>query len=255
MPRPLVALAAAFGAVLVSGCAGNARHNPFLVPQASIYGSVKTIALAPIVVPRQLGSVEVERAKFDSLITADLRAAGFKVVSASQTEPIWSRVTDSPGGLFDASTGERDSTKVRVARRLLMEQLVSRFQADALLHPHVVFATARFNSGTATWDGTRQSYQSFGGKLLRALFGQETYGKTPALSLSLDIENLDGQELYINQGGLQLYEKPTDRDFAPVPASELFSDTLRNATAVHLALGPLVTRGVATIRPGTTSKN
>src|SRR3989442_5131249 len=33
------------------GCAGHAPYNPFIVPQERIYGSVKTIAIAPVIAP------------------------------------------------------------------------------------------------------------------------------------------------------------------------------------------------------------
>ena len=227
------------------GCAGHAPYNPFIVPQERIYGSVKTIAIAPVIAPSDLGSVDPSRGKFDSLIAGQLRSAGFAVVPPEESEAIWKRVTDSLGGLFNAATGERDTVKLNTARAVAMRELQTRFQADAWLHPHIVFASAKFDQGNAAWDGAKQSYQSFGKKFLTALFGGGTYGKTAALSLSVDLEDIHGKDLYTDEGGLQLYMVPSGHDWVKIPPGELYADSARNANAVRLALAPLVTRAMS----------
>ncbi len=238
-------LGGALVACLGLACAGHAHYDPFLVPQDRIYGSVKTIALAPVTEPDELGRADLRRGKFDSLIAAELRGAGFTVVPPEESAAIWKRVTDSVGGLFSAATGERDTVKLNVARSVAMAELHARFQADAWLHPHIVFASAKFDQGDARWDGAKQTYQSFGKKFLTALFGGGTYGKTAALSVWVDLEDLRGKDLYINQGGLQLYMVPSGHDWVRIPAGELYADSARNANAVRLALAPLVTRAVS----------
>jgi hypothetical protein len=102
-------------------------------------------------------------------------------------------------------------------------------------------ASAKFDQGTAEWDGVKQSYQSFGKKFLTALFGGGTYGKTAALSVWVVLEDIHGKLLYSNRGGLQLYLVPSGRDWVPIGPGEVYADPVRNATAVHLALAPLVT--------------
>ncbi|HYT99639.1 MAG TPA: hypothetical protein VEK85_04645 [Gemmatimonadales bacterium] len=238
-------LAALVAAGLGVGCAGHTHYDPFLVPQNRIYGSVKTIALTPLTQPDELGSADPKRGKFDSLIAAELRGAGFTVVPPEESAAIWKRVTDSLGGLFSAATGERDTVKLNVARSVAMAELRARFQADAWLHARIVFASAKFDQGDARWDGAKQTYQSFGKKFLTALFGGGTYGKTAALSVWVDLEDLRGKDLYINEGGLQLYMVPSGHDWVRIPSGELYADSARNANAVRLALAPLVTRAVS----------
>ena len=53
---------------------------------------------------------------------------------------------------------------------------------------------------------------------------------------------MDGEELYENQGGLQLYMIPQGQDVVKIDPAELYADSKRNSTAVRLALEPLVTR-------------
>jgi hypothetical protein len=241
-------ITAALGAILGAACAGHTHNDPFIVPQERIYGSVKTIALDVVCacgVPKAVGNVDPSRGRFDSLLTAELHTAGFAVVPWVESQAIWRRVTDSLGGLFNRATGERDTVKFTIARALTMQELKARFHADAWLHPFIVLASAKFDGGEAEWDGTTQSYQSLGKKFLAALFGGGTSGKTPALSVRVDLEDVHGKDLYTNQGGLQLYEVPSGRDFVPIPPAQLYTDTMRNANAVHLALAPLVTRTVS----------
>jgi hypothetical protein len=230
-------------AAVLSGlaCAGHqANYNPFVVPRDRVIGSVHTVALVPMVAPEDLEGADPRRGDFEALLTRELRTAGYSVIPSEEAGAIWRRVTDSIGGLFDPASGQRDSTRFARARELTMRELHDRFQADAWLHPQIVVAPAKFNSGTAEWDGTTQSYQSFGKKFLAALFGVETSGRAPALSVMVILEDLDGRSLYVNQGGLQLFEVPSGHDFVRVPVRELFADSTRNATAVHLALGPWI---------------
>src|SRR6266516_3311162 len=138
------------------------------------FGATLPRSLYPVTAPSDLGSVDPNRGKFDSLITAELRSAGFAVVPPNESEAIWKRVTDSIGGLFNSATGERDTVKLNAARALTMRELHARFQADAWLHPHIVSASAKFYRGNAQWDGAKQTYQSFGKKMLTAMFGHET---------------------------------------------------------------------------------
>ncbi len=61
----------------------------------------------------------------------------------------------------------------------------------------------------------------------------------------VDLEDLRGKDLYINEGGLQLYMVPSGHDWVRIPSGELYADSARNANAVRLALAPLVTRAVS----------
>ena len=227
---------------VVAGCAGHAKYDPFLVPQERIYGTVRTIALTPVLAPSELGSVDPRRGRFAALITAQLTAAGFTVVPPEVSDSIWTRLSDSLGGIYNAGTGERDTIKLNTARALAMSELQARFHADAWLHAYIVFSDAKFDEGDAQWDGAKQSYQSFGKKFLTSLFGGGTYGKTAALSLWVGVEDMHGKELYENEGGLQLYMIPHGKDWVKIQPAELYADSTRNSTAVRLALEPLVTR-------------
>jgi hypothetical protein len=228
---------------LSAACAGRTPYDPFLVPKESIFSRTRTIALAPSVAHFELEDPAPVYARFDSLIAAELKVAGFTVVPAQESFSIWKRLSDSLGGLFDPRSGERDTVRLNTARRLTMIELRGRFGADAWLHPSFHLVRADFRNGTAKWDGAKESYQSTGGKILNALAGVSTYGTSGAISLSVVIENMQGVDLYSNRGGVQLYMRPKGRDFVQVDRRDLFVDPLRNHAAVRTALGPFVRRG------------
>ena len=236
-----------FAAALVVGlggaCAGHTPpYNPFLVPQSQISGAIKTIAVVPLTLPPDLRNTEPRRAAFDSVIESTLREGGFAVVPARETEPIWTRISDSLARA-NALSGMPDSVKVLCACVLVARELEERFKVDAVLFTTIVVVPADFRDGTAKWDGTQQSYMSTGSKILSLFSGVTTYGTAPALSLEILIEDTRGAPQYRNRGGIQLRSKPSGSKFVDLPLDNLLADPARDAAAVHIALGPLVTHG------------
>lgn len=230
---------------VITACGGHTPYNPFLVPRTQLYANTKTIALAPVCICTgdKIANPEPVIARYNSYLERELRAGGFHVVPAKESDAIWERISDSVGGFFNATTGARDSAKVHFARARAMRELHDRFGADGWLHPQIVVVGADFKGGTAKWDGVEESYQSFGKKLLAALFGASTYGTSSALSLYVELEDMQGKDEYANRGGIQLLSKPGGDKFYPVPRALLFVDLARDSAAVHIALAPLLTHG------------
>ncbi len=226
-------------------CAASTPHQAATVPQHRLFDSLQTIALDPICpcgLPADLRRIDLGRGKFDSLITAELSHAGYRVVPAAESQAIWDRLTDSLGGLFDPVSGQVDTTMLRNIRALTLRELRERFHADAWLHPIMVIASADFRRGTAKWDGTKQA---FGRKLLGITIGT-TYGTTPALSLHVVVEGMDGKVLFDTQAGLQLFQVPSGDGFVRIPDAQFYADQERNVAAVRLALAPLLAGTPAT---------
>lgn len=232
-------LTAALATTLIGGgCATTAPYNPFKIPQEEFYGKIKTIALAPVGVPSDLEDPDPVKAKFESLIEAKLREAGFSVVSSREAADIFDKMNKQLGGIFDPVTGKRDETKFKAVREHALRELETKFKADAVLYPNIRPGTARFAGGRASWDGTSESLSTTEGILGAFLVGQ-LQGTATALSLIVTIENIHGVDAYVNGGGIQLSAKISGGEFVPVPRSQLFADEKRNAAAVNIALGPL----------------
>lgn len=226
-----------------AGCATQAPYNPFKVAQNDFYATVKVIALAPVLFPGDIENPELAAAKFESLLQAKLREAGFTVVPAKEYAEIFKRMAQTVGGYFDPVTGRRDESKSKIVREHTLRELNTKFSAGAVLYPTVRVVKAAFAGGRAKWDGASEPI-SAGGFLATLQTGQTT-GTTGALSLVAFITDINGIDLYANGGGIQLVSKLSAGGFSgprftPVPQNELFASDERNAAAVDTALGPLV---------------
>lgn len=240
-PRASLLWPSLLAALIAAGCgAKRAPYNPFQVSRDQFYGNLKTIALAPVRVPGDLEDPEPVRAKFESLLEAEFREAGFTVVPPKEAEAIWSDMAEQVGGFYDPVTGERDPSKADAVREHTLRELKTRFNADALLYPSVQVVQARFEKDKAVWDGTEEKLA--GGGIWKLLFGSSHSGTVPALSLVVVLEDMNGTDLYIKGGGIQVLSRIAGDEFVPVPRYQLFADEERNVAAVHLALDPLLGR-------------
>ncbi len=113
--------------------------------------------------------------------------------------------------------------------------------AQVVLRPAILRIGARFHGMTANWHGVQEEATSFASRLMGGLWA----GNIPASSLRVSIEDIQGNPLYMNFGGLELlskysYEFFKGVKFEPVPRVELFKHEERLRQAVDIALGPLV---------------
>ena len=231
--------------LLGAGCATTPPYNPFKIAQDEFYGRIKTIAMAPVVVPGDLEDPEPAKAKFESLIEAKLREVGFSVVPSRESSEIFEKMNKQLGGIFDPVTGERDETKLKTVREHALRELSTKFKADAVLHPSIRVVKAQFAGGVAKWDGTSESMTT-GGFMAVILSQPARYqGTVGALSLVAVIEDIHGVDVYVNVGGIQLLSKLSggflaSTELVPVPRNELFATEERNVAAVNITLGSLV---------------
>lgn len=200
---------------------------------------VKTVALAPVMLPRELrdGSVEAARQRFDSLLAAALTAAGFAVVPPLQSDAVWTRLRDSVGGFYDTYTGRIVPAKFEAIYVATRRELAARYGAEAWLHASIEIVSLPFGGGTAEWHGTSEPSGGRGG--LGGLLLGRSVGRIPALSLVVAVEDTGGTTLYQRAGGIQLLGKIAGGDLHRVPAESLFADTARTRGAVRLALDSL----------------
>ena len=242
-----VALTTAF---IVAGCATAPPYNPFKIAEEEFHGKIRTIALAPIGVPGDLSEPDPVKAKFESLIEAKLREAGFSVVPSRESAEIFDKMNKQLGGIFDPVTGKRDETKLKTAQEHARRELGEKFKADAVLYPSIRSGLAKFSGGHASWGGASESLA-----MTEGFFGQlqvgQLRGTANALSLFVRIENIHGGDAYVNMGGIQLAVKISGGQFVPVPRGSLFVSQERNAAAVNTALGPLVRNPAPAGSPGT----
>jgi hypothetical protein len=219
------------------------HQKPFRVPRTELRASVHTIALTPVwLEPAVSDSIRRRALSLDTLLAGHLEAGGFRLVPASVADSVWTAIRDSSGGLYDAATGQPDSARMEAARVRFRATLQSSFGADAILFSSVVVVPAKFDDGSARWDGAKQPLANFGKRFLQALLKGGTYqGETAALSLRTALVRIDGQLLYDNRGGLQVASIPRAGKFYDVPDAELLADPAQLRGSVRIAVCHLVT--------------
>lgn len=235
MLQPLLLLTTLVAVLMGVGCASTPRYNPFKIPQDEFYSKIKTIALAQIRVPRDLEDPTPVRSRFESLIDAKLREAGFSTVPSRELEAIFDKVAQQKGGLFDPVTGKPDEARVKSVWENTLLLMRERFNADSVLLPRIEVVDAEFYEGEANWDGANEWFTS-----------RERNGSIRALSLVVVIKDASGLDVYIGRGGIQVASKISGGKFVLLPRAELFANQERNVAAVNVALNPLVRKPAPT---------
>jgi len=226
------------------GCATTPPYtkNPFIISKEEFKTRITTVVLEPLTVPDGLKDQEQVVAQFESLMTKKLVEAGFSVLNPQQVTEIsqWSR--EQVGGVFDPVTGKRDESRFATARKLCLEELRTKYHADAVVCPSIQIAKAKFQNCWAKWDGVEE-------EISPVYFGVfcgsgNVFGSVPALSLVVRIENMDGRWIYLNGGGIQVLSRIKTafiaQSLTDVDRALLFANRERNQTAVNIALGPLL---------------
>jgi len=230
---------------VIMGCATTAPYNPFKVPEDEFYNKVNTIALAPVYVPRDLEDQEQVKGKFESILEARLREAGFSVVPCEAFSQTWKQMTESLGGIYDPVTGKVDKSKVKTVRDNIRREMLARYDADAMLYPKIVYVKANFNNNTAKWDGVTENLRPSG--FWKNLTLGNWQGHISALSFVISIRDVEGLQMYLNAGGIQALNKlGTFGKFVPVPREDLFANEERNDAAVDIAIAPMVKKSEPT---------
>ena len=226
--------------LLVAACASAPPpYDPFRVPRDSFYGSLKTVALAPVDVPRAGKETEAVRSRYARLIQERLEGAGLKVVGPDRVGPIMIAEAEKIGGLYDPVTGKIDDSKRKAFVQACGAELFARYGVDALLRADVRVVKASVNADKAHWDGLTESstFSSFWNVLTTHS------GTLPALSLVVRLSRPSGELLYAQAGGIQLLVHiggSFSGGFVDVPESEILTDLERVHGSVDRALDPLL---------------
>ena len=223
--------------IVIAGCT---THEPFTVSQEQFFAKTKTIALVPVTVPEGLEDAEPVKIKFESMIAAKLRDAGFVIVPSQEYSQIYRRVAEQGEAYPDSMMSEKKEAHFKELHETTCKELCTQFKVDAILYPSIGVVTAEWLSGRASWWGTSESVEPITQAYLRSLF-MSTSGTVPALVLRVVVTDVTGSQLYTDGGGIQVLSKLSGlKTFVPVQRHELFVNEDRNSKAVNLALEKLL---------------
>ena len=226
--------------LLVAACASAPPpYDPFRVPRDAFYGSLKTVALAPVDVPGVGNETEAVQSRYARLIQERLEGAGLKVVGPDRVGPIMIAEAAKFGGLYDPVTGRIDDSKRKAFVQACGAELFAQYGVDALLRADVRVVKAQVNSDKAHWDGMTESstISSFWNVFVTHS------GTLPALSLVVRLSRPSGELLYAQAAGIQLLSHIGGQfsgGFVDVPDSEILTDLERIKGSVDRALDPLL---------------
>lgn len=217
-------------------------YDPFIKSRSEILNTVDVVSMTPVILPDFDRKDEVA-ARYETLITERLEAAGFKVIPSSEYSYIRDPMIKQLGGMFDPITGQADEEKLEAVRLHTTNELVAKFEIDAYVRPRIMVVKASWNSNAATWDGVTDHTTGKGG-FWADLFGPQATGTIPALSLILPLIGTSGETYYVGRGGIHLIAHYKG-GFVDVPASMWFVEPERDVNAVNLACAPLLNEPVA----------
>ena len=226
-------------------CSSAQKFNPFVKPKDEIYASIKTIALAPIGIPKDLPRQKELQQYFESRITQKLESFGFTVLSSDKYDKTYTAMIKSMGGLYDSMTGTINKEKYDAVIKHSLRQMKAIHNADAVVFSSISVFNVDFSNSTAAWDGTSEGVENSStipGQIIGGLFGfRKTYsGKCPVLSLVVELVDVFNNTQYYNRGGLQMISKIGAKGtFVNVPLNELLTDESVNAYSIKVALDPL----------------
>lgn len=230
-------------ALFTLGCETMPKHEPFQVGKDEIQQQVKTIGLTPISLPREFDENERLKAEFESYLTETLQRGGFVVVPSGKYIDIYEPMKNAVGPLYDANTGEPLEQKIETLLKHARAEYSNQQDLDAILYSGVRVVKAPWSGNTASWHGVTEATTGKEG-LWGFLVAPTAHGTIPALSLIVSIEDHNGNEYYLNFGGIQLVQWVKGSGFVDVPENELLADPERNRRAVEIALTPLLSKGI-----------
>jgi hypothetical protein len=211
-------------------------ESPFQVPREQVVEELRTVALAPLWVPKDLIVDPVDRAHLLDLVTQRLRQAGIRVVPPAQTGPVLEAAKAALGGYIDAA-GSVDMERYTAVQGEALKTLRERTGADQLLVVTLTGCEVPVSAGRASWDGVEEDAAV---PLARRSWAAKR-GKLWALSVGAWLHGDGGKLLYRHKGGLRLlFHYARNEKTIPVPDADLLADDDRNGRAVRIALKPLL---------------
>lgn len=237
-------------AVALLACVANfavAKDDIFDVPQEQILAQVNRVGLLGASFEEQWPRSSAAQQEFERLATEWLAKANMTTVPSSAYAEIEARLVKEEGGWFDPMNGAVIAGKRQSIKSKARAEFLATHQLNGLLELRIDVISARMFEQKARWHGVTEIARvpSNRGKLMQAFLDSSATvsGTLPALSVAAILYDAEGKKLYGRYGGLQLmslYQDDPVTEFFDVEPDFLFSDPVRNARAMRLALRPLV---------------
>jgi hypothetical protein len=228
--------------VCLAGCASHAvPYNPYTISAEQFHRNIHKVVVAPVAVPVELYEVcsNTVNLSIKPEIEAQLALRAITVVPAPEFEQMAKEAEEKEGGMFDPKSGQIDQLKCERVQSEICSAICSRYAADAVVVPSVIYHIAEVSQGIAEFCGAKQNVFSGGRQAVQWLLTGPQFGKVGVLCLQVEVMNTSGLCLYRNYGGIEALSSFPLGAPKDVPLAELFKNKQRNGTAVQLALGSI----------------
>lgn len=228
------------------------RESPLKVPREQILGSVKRVALSPLL-GGDFDVPEDARKRVADLVRAELAPLHWEVIDlpGAQTGMTAKMLASN---LYDPYTGRRDEAKTEQIRKAVNKEIVDGKSLDAIIWLRVVRSSVLQRNARVEWDGVKQTVLTYGDTTPKPLFAPASTnagtGSIAASSISVHMVDANDAVLYESQGGLALLEAlritpPTPYRTGKAEPMDLgpnvsFLDPGHEQAAVHAAFRDLV---------------
>jgi len=197
------------------------------------------LCLHPVHLPTVIPEDGERRPVIERQLEAALTAADFRVVGSEDVARVSKAVFEAGEGWVDPTTGLRVESLFQDYRARLARALREELGCEMRVSAGVVPVRAPFVNGIAQWDGRHEQMITTGRMVLQTLGGVSESGWVAALSLWLQVTDLEGHDVAFRSGGIETLVQlgvAVDRDL--LPADVWLSDAMNLAAAIELALGP-----------------
>ncbi len=195
------------------------------------------LCLQPVSLP--FAKDDERRASLEQTVTRKLEQSGFKIVPSEEVREVAERVDEEWGEIIDPVTGRRISEKWEQYKRKLAQALGDELGCERRLTLSVALIRAPFANGSATWDGTQMSVTSAGRIVRNVLLGLNESGWLTALSLWIQVLDLNGDPLVFRSAGIEpLIDLSMSRGQDRLPEDQWLRNEEHLSRAIDSALGP-----------------
>jgi len=189
-------------------------------------------------IPVDEDEAEERRSNIEEKLIQALEGASFSVADPKAVRDLVERVRAESGGFVDPVTGQRDEPRYLRYSDRLATALHDELDCDGQLTARVVLVRARFAAGMAKWDGASIQVISNGRAVLQVLGGVYETGWVNALSLWLEVLDLEGNGLAFRSAGIETLARfAVLRDVDSLPEDLWLTDTEKIDASIASALG------------------
>ena len=218
----------------LSACQSTPPYVPYKVEKSQIVAMPKKIGIMPTQVFFDIDNEEEKSNYFHDQLVSQFEKQDFEVITADKWKEIYQKVKDQAGQLYNPKTGKADQEKLKQVKAKARQQYFEKYGVSTILYSAIVPTKASWNKNSANWHGAEQAATGESG-FWAYITAPDAYGTVGALSLWVNIEDDNQQDVFIEHGGIQLLSYATYTGFENLPKSELLIDDIKNSHAVYLS--------------------